>query len=109
MVDATLVDVGVRAAWVGISPTAGELVDVEVDIDAVLGWGDSIAVDGAEGALRSGPLLRGTVEQRERGVLTLRTTEGPIQVEVDNRSTDVPLGTAVAVLAEHLTLYPTGV
>jgi len=108
-VDARVAGVCVRAVWVGKPPTADELVDVELDIDAVLRWGDSIAIDGAEGTLRKGPVLRGTVEQQDQELLTLRLAEGLLQVEVDEESAAVPPGTAIAVVAEHLKLYPTGV
>jgi hypothetical protein len=109
MVDAVVAGVWVRAEWVGSPPGAGELIDVELDIDAILGWADAIAIDGAEATLREGPLLRGTVEMQEQEVLTVRLAEGLLQVEVDDGSIVVPPGTAVAVVAEHLKLYPTGV
>jgi hypothetical protein len=53
---------------------------VELEVDAVLGWGDSIAIDGAAAALPKGPLLRGTIEHQEQHVLALRVDEGLIRV-----------------------------
>jgi hypothetical protein len=109
MVDTVMAGVSMQAEWVGTVPSAGELVDVELDVDAVLEWADTIAIDGAEATLREGPLLRGTVETQEQEILTVRVAEGLLEVEVDDGSVDVPPGTAVAVVAEHLRLYPTGV
>jgi hypothetical protein len=108
MVDAMVAGVRVQAEWVGAPPGSGELVDVELGIDVVLGWATAIAIDGGQATLREGPLLRGTVEVQEQEILTLRIAEGLVQVEVDDGSIDVPPGTAVAVTAEHLKLYPTG-
>ena len=108
-VDAIVAGVSVRAEWVGIPPTAGEVVDVELDIDAVLGWGETIAIDGTEMTLRQGPLLRGTVEIHEQELLTVRVGEGLVTIEVDDGSKDVPAGTGIVVVAEHSKLYPTGV
>ncbi|MFG2043031.1 hypothetical protein [Dactylosporangium sp. NPDC048998] len=39
----------------------------------------------------------------------VRIANGLLQVQVDDGSIDVPPGTAVVVVAEHLKLYPTGV
>ncbi|MDR6321890.1 hypothetical protein [Actinoplanes couchii] len=108
VVDALVAGVPLKAAWAGSSPpAAGRVVDVELDIDAVLEWDSTIAVEDGAAMLRPGPLLRGTVEQQEEGVLTLRVAEGLVQVEVAGGSVDAPAGTAVAVVAEHVRLYPT--
>lgn len=72
MVDIVVVGVPLQAEWVGLPPNAGELVDVELDIDAVLGWADAIALDGAEATLREGPQLRGNVELQEQELLMVR-------------------------------------
>ncbi|GIG49954.1 hypothetical protein ACFO1B_39880 [Dactylosporangium siamense] len=109
MVDIVVAGVPLQAEWVGLPPNVGELVDVELDIDVVLGWADAIAMDGAEATLREGPKLRGNVELQERDLLTVRIATGLLQVEVDDGSIDVPPGTAVVMAAEHLKLYPTGV
>jgi hypothetical protein len=109
MVDVVVAGVSMQAEWVGALPSAGELVDVELDIDAVLEWADTIAIGGVEATLREGPLLRGTVEMQEQEILTVRVAEGLLQVEVDDGSIGVPPGTAIAVVAERLKLYPTGV
>ncbi|MBO3739189.1 hypothetical protein [Actinoplanes flavus] len=107
MVDALVADVHLRAEWAGrLPPTVGQVIDVELDIDAVLEWEVTIAIGGGE-TLRPGPVLRGTVERQERDVLTMRIAEGFLQVEIDNRSIDAPPGTAIAVVADHLRLYPT--
>lgn len=55
MVDAVVAGVSLRAEWVGMPPSAGGFVDVELGIDAVLGWADTIAMDGAEATLRRAP------------------------------------------------------
>jgi hypothetical protein len=111
MVDAVVAGLSVRAEWVAVPPSAGEWVDVELDIDAVLGWGDAIAVDSAdaEAILRGGPRLRGSVELQDQEFLTVRIAEGLLQVQVDDGTIDVPPGTAVVVVAEHLKLCPTGI
>ncbi|WP_157747043.1 hypothetical protein [Micromonospora echinofusca] len=109
MVDVVVAGVPVRAEWVGVPPSAGELVDVELDVDAILGWADAIAVDGAEAILRDGPRLRGSVELQDQELLTVRVAEGLVQVQVDDGSRDVPPGTTVVVVVEQLRLYPTGV
>jgi hypothetical protein len=109
MVDIVVEGVQLQAEWVGLPPNVGELVDVELDIDAVLGWADAIALDGAEATLREGPKLRGNVEVQEQRLLTIRIANGLRQVEVDDGSIDVPPGTAVVMVARHLKLYPTSV
>jgi hypothetical protein len=43
VVDAVVAGVQVQAEWVGAPPAVGELVDVELDIDAVLEWADGVA------------------------------------------------------------------
>ena len=106
LVGAVVAGVLLRAEWVGVPPSAGEFVDVELDIDAVLGWADAIAMDGAETTPREGPRLRGTVELQEQELLTVRIAEGFMQVQVDDGSVDVSPGTTVVMAAEHLKLYP---
>jgi hypothetical protein len=108
IVDAVVAGVRVRAEWVGAPPGTGDVVDVELDADPVLGWADTIAIYGAEATLRDGQRLRGTVEMQEEEVLTVRIADGLLLVEVDDGSFDVPPGTAITVVAEPLKLYPTG-
>lgn len=76
MADIVVAGVPLQAEWVGLPPNVGELVDVELDIDVVLGWADAIAMDGAEATLREGPKLRGNVELQERDLLTVRIATG---------------------------------
>ncbi|MEV0609901.1 hypothetical protein AB0I61_26390 [Polymorphospora rubra] len=109
MVDTVLAGVSLEAGWIGSPPRSGDLVDVELDIDAVLQWGQEIAMAGAEATLDKGPRLRGTVGRQDQELLTLRIAHGLLQVQVDAGPADVPPGTAVVVVAKHLKLYPTGV
>jgi hypothetical protein len=95
VVDAMVAGVRVQAEWVGGIPRVGELVDLELEIDAVLEWADAIAIDDGLVALREGPLLRGTVEIQEQEILTVRIAEGLVEVEVDDGSVEVPPGTAM--------------
>ena len=67
------------------------------------------AIDDGRMTLREGPLLRGTVELQEQGMLTVRLAEGLTQLGVADRFVDVPQGTAIAVVVERLKLYPTGI
>ncbi|WP_344254769.1 hypothetical protein [Actinoplanes campanulatus] len=108
MVDAMMAGVRVQAEWCGAQPTTGDHVDVELDIDEVLDWAHSIAVQGDEMTLREGPLLRGVVEMQDRKLLTVRVLGGLAMVEVNDYSFDVTSGTAIALVTEHLKLYPTG-
>lgn len=39
----------------------------------------------------------------------MRIAEGLLQAQVDDGSIDLPPGTTVVVVTEHLKLYPTGV
>ncbi|WBB52417.1 hypothetical protein [Verrucosispora sp. WMMD573] len=50
-----LAGVRLKAEWVGQPAQPGELVDVELDIDDVLEWGDTIAMADAESTLHEGP------------------------------------------------------
>ncbi|MFI7077577.1 hypothetical protein ACIBO1_09810 [Micromonospora sp. NPDC049903] len=109
MVEAVLAGVRLEAEWVGQPAQPGELVDVELDIDDMLKWGDTIAMAGAESTLHEGPRLRGTVEDHEQQILTIRIIDGLLQVELSNGPVDIPPGTAVAVVVEHLKLYTTGI
>lgn len=45
------------------SSQRGALVEVELDIDAVLEWADGVALDDRQLALRDGPVLRGILER----------------------------------------------
>lgn len=107
MVDAVVAGVQVRAEWVGAELAAGDGADVELEIDDVLAWGDTIAVDDAARPPRDVPLLRATVELQERETLILRIDDGLVQVEVDDATVDTPPGTVVTVTCRHLKLYPT--
>ncbi|MEV6969835.1 hypothetical protein AB0M47_32440 [Hamadaea sp. NPDC051192] len=107
IVDISVADDPLRGEWIGPSPDAGELVDVELDIDAVLGWDDTIALEGAEATLREGPRLYGRVELREQDLLSVRVADGLLLIQVDDASIDLPLGTPVVVVAECLKVYPT--
>jgi hypothetical protein len=109
MVDAVVAGVKVQAEWVGAQPSTGDHVDVEIDIDEVLVWARSIAVEGDEVTLRDGLLLRGVIEMQEQRLLTVRVLDGLATVEVDDCSVDMPSGTAIALVVEHLKLYPTGI
>ncbi|MBO4160106.1 hypothetical protein [Micromonospora antibiotica] len=108
MVDATLADIRLSAEWLGTPPQPGDLVDVEMDIDDMLGWGKTIAMAGNESTLRDGPRLHGVVEHHEQQVLTIRIGVGLLQVELHDGSTAIPPGTAVFVVVENPKLYPTG-
>ncbi|MEV6970588.1 hypothetical protein AB0M47_36330 [Hamadaea sp. NPDC051192] len=109
VVDIVVAGVPLQAEWVGSPPNAGELVDVELDIVSMLGWGDAIAMDGAEATLREGPQLRGNVEMQDQDVLTLRIANGLLLVEIDDGSIEVSPGKAIVVVAENLKVYPTGI
>ena len=109
MVDTVMAGVRVRAEWVGIPPHVGALVDVELDIEPVLTWADTIAIGDAGAMIRKGPRLRGTVEMQEDEILTVRIASGLLQVEVNDGRSSVPPGTAITLVAEHLKLYPTGI
>ena len=108
MVDAMMAGVTVQAEWVGVQPTAGDHVDVELTIDEVLVWAHSIAVEGDERTLREGLLLRGVVEMQERRLLTVRVLEGLVMVQVNDCSVDVTSGNAIVLAIKQLKLYPTG-
>jgi hypothetical protein len=109
MVDAVVVaGTCVQAEWVGVPPSTGDVVDVELDIDEILRWSEAIAIDGGQAPFRDGPLLRGTVVMQDQEILTVRIADGLVQVEVDDGSIVVPSGAAVAVVVEHLSVYPTG-
>jgi hypothetical protein len=69
---------------------------------------DAIAIDDGQATLREGPLLCGAVAMQEQEILTVRIADGLVQVEVDDGSVDVPSGTAIAVVVEHLRVYPAG-
>lgn len=107
IVDISVAGVPLQGEWAGKPPNAGELVGVELDIDAVLGWADTIAMEGSEATLREGPRLYGRVELQEQDLLTVRVADGLILIQVDDGSIDFPLGTAVVVVAERLKVYPT--
>ena len=109
MVEAVVAGVRLDAEWVGPPAQPGDLVDVELDIDDVLRWGDTIAMAGAESTLRGGPRLRGTVEDHAQQILTIRIADGLAQVELNDGAIDIPPGTAIVVVVEHLKLYPTGI
>jgi hypothetical protein len=104
-----LAGVRLKAEWVGQPAQPGELVDVELDIDDMLEWGNTIAMAGAESTLHDGPRLRGTVEDHEQKLLTIRIADGLLQVELNNGPVNIPPGTAVTAVVEHLKLYPTGI
>ncbi|WP_146605633.1 hypothetical protein [Micromonospora craterilacus] len=72
MADAVLAGVRLEAEWVVPPAQPGDLVNVEFDIDDMLGWGDTIAMAGAESTLHEGPRVRGTVEGHEQQLLTIR-------------------------------------
>lgn len=107
-VDAVVAGVRVQAEWCGAQPTAGDHVDVELDIDEVLVWAHSIAVQGDEMTLREGPLLRGIIEMHQQELLTVRVLDGLAIVEVNDCSVNVTSGTAIALVIDRLKLYPTG-
>jgi hypothetical protein len=109
MVESVLAGVRLEAEWVGPPVQPGDLVDVELDFDGMLGWGDTIAMVGDESTLHEGPRLRGTVEDHEQQLLTIRIADGLLQVELSGGPGDIPPGTAVVVVVEHLKLYPTGI
>ncbi|MGC5032289.1 hypothetical protein [Micromonospora sp. DT229] len=55
MVEAVLAGVRLKAEWVGQPAQPGEIVDVELDSDDMLEWGDAIAMADAESTLHEGP------------------------------------------------------
>ncbi|MEU8265463.1 hypothetical protein AB0C02_33325 [Micromonospora sp. NPDC048999] len=109
MVQSVLAGVRLEAEWVGPPVQPGDLVDVELDIDDMLEWGDTIAIAGAESTLHEGPQLRGTVEDHEQQLLTIRIADGLLQVELNDGPAEIPPGTAIVVVVEHLKLYPTAI
>jgi hypothetical protein len=108
VVDTVLAGVPLQVEWIGPPPRPEASVDVELDIDVVLGWGNEIAMAGAEATLGKGPLLRGTVEGQEQELVMVRIANGLLQVEVEAGPTNISPGTAVVLVAEHLKLFPTG-
>jgi hypothetical protein len=118
MVEAVLAGVRLDAQWVGPPAQPGEVVSVELDIDDMLRWGDTIALAGGESTLREGPRLLGTVEHHEEHLLTLRIADGLLLAELRDGwrgspgrrrgPVDMRSGTAVVVVPAHLKLFPTG-
>ena len=109
MVDAVVAGVRLHAEWAGPPVRPGAVVDIELDIDDPLVWGDRIALPGGESSLRDAPRLRGTVEAYEEPVLFLRIADGLVMVEFEPGPVDIPAGTAVVVVAERPRLFPTGI
>ncbi|GAA0806905.1 hypothetical protein [Spirilliplanes yamanashiensis] len=110
MVDATVAGQALHAVWIGELPRVGESVDVELDVPGPHAWGDTVTLDVPGGELPGGPWLHGVVElQDHEGLVTLRIADGLVAVDVEGSWPSLTPGTKVAVLAQRVLLYPTGI
>lgn len=97
MVEAVLAGVRLDAEWVGVPAQLGDLVDVEVDIDGMLGWGETIAMAGTESTLHEGLRLCGVGEHHEQQIQTICIGAGLLHVELNDGPVAILPGMAVVV------------
>lgn len=100
------------AQWVGLPPTSGEIYDVEIDIDEVLTWGESVTTSTSDipAIYLKGGLLYfvGRVVQYEKnGCLSLSIGDSVILVSVEGAPDE--LGTTVVCKTASVKLYPTNI
>jgi hypothetical protein len=99
------------AEWVGDLPSLDEVVDIELEVGGSLALDRTIFVISHASPAPDDPrAVLGAVEAEGDGVLFVRVGDGLVLVEVEPAAARALLpGTRVAMLAEELRAYPTGI
>jgi hypothetical protein len=110
-VEATIGDLGFTGTWIGgRSPRRGEIVDVEIDLNGIFRWGKTLWAAEQPRPAHPFPGWPCLVEHIDADLLTLRLYgsllclpyEGPLP-------TIVQPGTAVLVVAQYISIFPTSI
>jgi hypothetical protein len=99
-----------QGRWYGTWPASNTSVDVEVDLDGIFRWNESLLPDDDQDPRVTGDLWPAVVEAIDEGLVVLRVGGGLISIEAEGLPVDggPSIGSRIRIRPGPIALYPTG-